>query len=80
MRGRKNKSTYLPTDEEQKALHWCINNNIYISPFCKEYFVSWYIDIKINGKLNRSPITYAQDELWQMIFNYYKYYYDKYKK
>ena len=39
--------------------------------------MSWYIDIKINGKVNRSPGTFDNRELWETIFNYYKHYYIK---
>ena len=67
--------TYTPSDF--KAYQWCISNGIYISPFCKENFAWWYIDIKINNKTNRSPQAFNPRELWETIFKYYKYYYDK---
>ena len=69
---------YMPTVLETEAYRWCINNGIYISPYCKENFVSWYIDIEINGKVNRSPKFFNEKELWEKIFEYYKYYYKKY--
>ena len=80
MRGKKKQKqpAYSFDSYEYKAYHWCINNGIYISPFCKENYVSWYVDIKINGKLNRSPKYYDSREIWEVIFNYYKYYYEKY--
>jgi|TARA_B110000977_G_scaffold1847_1_gene2561 phosphorylcholine metabolism protein LicD len=70
--------TYTPSDF--KAYQWCVNNGIYISPFCKENFAWWYIDIEINKKINRSPQAYNPRELWETIFKYYKYYYDKYEQ
>ena len=76
----KETSSYLATPEELKAYSWCINNGIYISPFCKENGVSWYIDIEANNKKNRSPETYSKRELWQTIFKFYKYYYNKYEQ
>lgn len=79
MRKKKVKQpAYLHNQEEFKAYNWCINNGIYISPFCKENYATWYIDIEINGKRNRSPKYYNERELWEVIFNYYKYYYNKY--
>tara|TARA_R110000744_G_scaffold119004_1_gene222105 strand:+ start:373 stop:615 length:243 start_codon:yes stop_codon:yes gene_type:complete len=78
MRKKKAVATYTYSPEDFKAYRWCINNRIYISPFCKENFMSWYIDININGKINRSPKYYDSRELWETIFKYYKYYYDKY--
>ena len=80
MKKKKVSKAYSYDYEEFKAYRWCINNNIYISPFCKENFMSWYIDIRINGKLNRSPGTFDSRELWSTIFKYYKYYYEKYNK
>ena len=79
--GVKKKSvvSYAYTPEDFKAYQWCINNGIYISPFCKENFAWWYIDIEINGKINRSPQAFNPRELWEKIFEYYKYYYNKYE-
>ena len=70
--------TYTPSDF--KAYQWCVNNGIYISPFCKENFAWWYIDIEINNKKNRSPYVYVKDQIWQEIWKFYKYYYEKYEK
>ena len=75
---KKKSNGYQYSPDEFKAYHWCVNNGIYISPFCKENFTSWYIDIEINKKINRSPGTFDTRELWVTIFKYYKYYYDKY--
>ena len=78
--GIKKKSNGYQYDlKEFKAYHWCINNGIYISPFCEENFTSWHIDIEINKKINRSPQTFNPRELWEKIFEYYKYYYNKYE-
>tara|TARA_B100000767_G_C19575927_1_gene455246 strand:+ start:225 stop:470 length:246 start_codon:yes stop_codon:yes gene_type:complete len=79
--GIKKKSvvSYTYTPEDFKAYQWCINNGIYISPFCKENFAWWYIDIEINKKINRSPQAFNPRELWEKIFEYYKYYYNKYE-
>ena len=78
MKKKKVSKAYSCTPEEFKAYNWCINNNIYISPFCKENFTSWYIDVEINKKINRSPKYFDPREIWPTIFNYYKYYYKKY--
>jgi hypothetical protein len=79
--GVKKKSTgYKYSPEDFKAYHWCVNNGIYISQFCKENFISWHIDIEINKKINRSPQVFDPRELWEKIFEYYKYYYNKYEQ
>ena len=71
--------SYLPTSEEAKAYHWCINNGIFISPFATGD-ATWYIDIEINNKTNRSPDSYGKDTIWIKMYEFYKYYYDKYEK
>ena len=71
--------SYLPTSEEFKAYRWCINNGIYISPFATGN-ATWHLDIQINNKTNRSPDVYSKDTIWIKMYEFYKYYYDKYAK
>ena len=68
---------YMPTTEEMVAYQWCINNGIFISPFANGEGV-WYIEIKMNNKTNRSPLTYGPTSIWIQMYGFYKYYYDKY--
>ena len=68
---------YMPTVDEYKAYHWCINNMIYISPFATGNG-RWYIDIQIINKKHRSPDTYGSVTIWVKMYEYYKYYYIKY--
>ena len=70
---------YHASAEDIHAKQWCIRNKIYIAPFAKEAG-SWYIDITINGKQNRSPHVYTKNIIWENIYKFYKYYYDKYKE
>jgi hypothetical protein len=74
-----NMGHYMATSEERKHMQWCINNGIKISPFARNTY-EWYIDIDINNKKNKSPQVYTKKDLWEQIFNYYKYYYNKYAK
>ena len=67
--------SYSPTDEEYEARLWCIRNKIYISPFAKGP-AEWYIDITLNGKINRSPSIYIKDMIWENIYKFYKYFCD----
>ena len=81
---RKGKSatarTWMP--EEMKAVGWCLSNNIFISciPNWKEKGINWFIDIKINKNVHRDPTMYEDEEVFNKIYEYYKYYYDKHKK
>ena len=77
---KKNKmGQYMPTIVETEAYRWCINNGIYISPFATGEG-AWYVDITMNGKTNRSPESYGKVTIWIKLFEFYKYYYDKYKE
>tara|TARA_R100001015_G_C4413719_1_gene16990 strand:+ start:133 stop:381 length:249 start_codon:yes stop_codon:yes gene_type:complete len=68
---------YSPTSEEKKAYRWCINNGIFISPFANAEG-AWYIDIKLNNNNYRSPEVYGPVTIWIKMYEYYKYYYNKY--
>ena len=67
----------MPTTQEMIAYRWCINNGIYISPFATGEG-TWYIEIKMNNKTNRSPLTYGPTSIWIQIYEFYKYYYNNY--
>jgi hypothetical protein len=67
---------YIATEKEQKAFEWCIKNNIKIAPFAKSS-KEWYLDIIINNKVNRSPLTYEKVEVWKQLYKFYLYYYNK---
>ena len=70
---------YIQSKEEYIAYRWCVSNNIYIAPFAKST-TEWFIDITNNTKTNRDPTLYKKTEIWQQIYKYYKFYYDKYKR
>ena len=68
---------YMPTMKEIEAYKWCINNGIYISPYANGEG-GWYIEIKLNNKINRSPDVYGKTTIWIKLYEFYKYYYNKY--
>ena len=70
---------YMPSSEEEKAYVWCIRNNIKISPTANSEG-SWWIEININGNINRSPEPFKKVRVWEKLYEYCKYYYDKHKK
>ena len=61
------------------AMYWCIKEGIHIAPKAKND-TAWYIVIKNKGKVNVSPNTFGKTEIWTKIFEYYKYYAQKYRK
>ena len=67
--------------DEMKIVGWCLENNIAIScmPDWKNDRDKWVIDIKINKNTHTDPNTYENDTVLNKIYEYYKYYYDKYR-
>ena len=78
---RKTAPTKPWTNDEMKVVGWCMNKNIHISitPDWKHEFNLQQIDITINGKTHVDPARYDDDVL-DKVYEYYKYYYDKYNK
>ena len=64
-----------------EAYSWCINHGITIAALatvagfqCK----SWVIEVTANGKKITSPKEYGPNDLYEKIFELYRFYYDKY--
>ncbi len=68
---------YNPTPEQLEAQMWCIDNGIQISPYGVHGKNEWYVDINLGKGWRRSPKTYKKVEIWEVVFNYYSYYYNK---
>ena len=71
--------SYLPEKEDTEAMIWCTKNNIKIAPEGTTAG-NWVVVISINGRINKSPESYKKNVIWQKIFEFYKYYFKKYKK
>jgi hypothetical protein len=65
--------------KDWEAYHWCVRNNIAIAPKAKSVN-EWYVVITNKDTTNQSPETYEKTVIWQKIFEYCKYYYEKYRK
>ena len=70
---------YIPSDTEQTASRWAIKNGIKIAPSAKSA-TEWYLTIDVNGKVANSPVTYKKIEIWQQLYKFYLYYYNKHHK
>ena len=70
------------SQDEMKIIGWCLNNKIAIaiSPDWKDDMSYWQIDITINNKTHTDPNRYKDSTVYNKVNEYYKYYYDKYKK
>ena len=69
-------------EQEMKIIGWCLTRNIGvgISPDWKDDLNRWKITIDINGKHHDDPNLYDNEEVYNKVIEYYKYYYDKYNK
>jgi hypothetical protein len=65
-----------------KIVGWCINKNIKvgISPDWQHDLNKWQIEISINNNIHLDPNRYDDDNVLDKLYEYYKYYYDKYNK
>ena len=68
-----------PSEEEEAARRWCINNNIKISPSAVGAGtpIRWILVLELNGKLINAPDQLAKNEVWIKMYEYYMYYYKK---
>ena len=67
------------TKEDRFALYWCVNNKIIVYADNEPYNGPWKINIKIDKKVNKSPQAYCKDEVLEKIFEFYRYYANKYR-
>ena len=75
---KKGGSLYYPyTREDMKRVGWCLNKNIHVAVSPGE--TKWKVEIRINkGNWNKDPGIYEHSEAMEKMYEYYKYYYDKY--
>tara|TARA_R100000664_G_C2708668_1_gene106259 strand:+ start:472 stop:777 length:306 start_codon:yes stop_codon:yes gene_type:complete len=73
---------YIPyTDENMKHIAWCLNNKISVSVVPNwDTARKWMVEIKIKNKVNTDPVDYTDEEALIKMYEYYKYYYDKYNE
>ena len=77
---KKGDSLYYPyTYENIKHVSWCVNKNIHVAVSLGE--MKWKVEIRMNkGDWNKDPGVYEHEEAMKKMYEYYKYYYDKYNK
>lgn len=70
--------SYHPSKSERKAMLWCIDRHIKIAPWAVHGKNQWRITIqKGRSKMHTSKETWGPDEIWEQIYAYYLYYYNK---
>ena len=70
------------TPEDMKRAGWCIKKGIKIPvvPNWDGPNNEWRVEININGEIHFDPKVYEDEEALTKMYEYYKYYYDKYNK
>ena len=79
---KKQTDRYVPTEEEQKSMVWCINNykKVYPEPIGDEYqLVYEYVE---QGKIKKviSPKTYPKHDYASTIWKIYLHEFNKFNK
>ena len=71
--------TYTPQDI--KHIIWCMKKGIKIAviPYWEGSSNEWRIELNIKKKIHLDPTIYMANEAYIKMYEYYKYYYDKYK-
>ena len=69
------------TNKDIKHVGFCIKKGIKIAiiPYWEGASNEWKIELNINKKVHIDPAVYMADEAHKKMYEYYKYYYDKYK-
>ena len=73
--------TYSYTEAQIKHVRWCMKNGISVSmnPDWKTPD-GWYIEIKMKDSIHIVAKSYLAEEAFEKLYEYYKYYYNKYEK
>lgn len=82
-KGKKtNWGNFYRSEYQNEAMRWCINNGIAIGPLAAEPGDGpshFWIEIVMGKKRSRSPHKYLAKDVWNQIYNYYIYYYEKHR-
>tara|TARA_R110002073_G_scaffold183616_1_gene341850 strand:+ start:239 stop:502 length:264 start_codon:yes stop_codon:yes gene_type:complete len=71
---------FFRTEQDFKAMRWCLKRGIKIGPLAAVPGYGpqkFYIEIEVKGKRSRTPDIFHGTEVWQQIYKYYNYYYEK---
>ena len=69
------------TEQDMKHVVWCINKGIKIAVIPNwETATEWKVELNIKKNIHLDPASYKVAEAYKKMYEYYKYYYDKYNK
>ena len=69
------------TDEDMKHIGFCMKKGIKIAviPYWEGQSDEWRVELNINNKIHLDPKVYKVREAHEKMYEYAKYYYDKYR-
>jgi len=69
------------TKQDMKHVSWCLEKGIKIAvvPNWDGKGDEWKVELSINKKIHIDPKVYKDKEALAKMYEYYKYYYNKYK-
>ena len=69
------------TKQDIKHVGWCNKKGIKIAviPHWESSKGEWRVELNINNKIHLDPKVYKDKEALAKMYEYYKYYYNKYK-
>ena len=78
----RNPGAHPYTSKDMKRVNWCLKNGIavVVSPNWNGSISEWLVEVRMNNKTNIDPNIYSAENAYKKMYEYYKYYYDKYKK
>ena len=71
------------TEEDTLAYYWCIANGVTIGINATTPGLgnrTWVLEINVNGQKIISPKEYGPYDLYNKLFELYRFYYNKYNK
>jgi hypothetical protein len=70
------------TDEDMKHIGFCIKKGIKIAviPYWEGSSDEWKVELNINKKIHLDPNVYKANKAHEKMYEYAKYYYEKYNK
>jgi hypothetical protein len=80
-KGGRNAGSIPYTFDDMKRVGWCLDNNIRVCviPNWKTAKM-WMVQITVKGAIRTDPVDYTDEQALIKMYEYYKYYYDKYNE
>jgi len=80
-KGARNPGRIPYTLDDMKRIGWCLDNKIGVSVIPNwDTAKMWMVQITVKGTVRTDPVDYTDEQALIKMYEYYKYYYDKYNE